>query len=414
MYTQHPFNRPAPLGAARTPAGRFIRLGSWAMAATVAATLSACGGSGSIDTSSDSSSPGTSPSGWVVTTVAGAINYAGPPNFADGPATQATLNFPAGVAAGPGGRVYIADSDHNRIRMLSADGTTVSTVAGGGTGVGPLGPGGFCNNPVDGPCASATFKNPGDMAVDASGSIYVADSLNNSIRKITNPDTSSCRVSTLAGSCVAGNTNGAGSAASFISPIGLALDGAGNVYVTDVSNNNIRKVTPGGVVTTVAGNGAKGYANGPAVSAMFNRPLGIGVDSKGNVYVADSTNNVIRKITPEGVSTFAGSGIAGATDGTGASATFDTPEGLAIDAADNLYVTNYDHASDGLSVMRKITPDGQVTTVASGCNNGISWDPMPLDAACFSTIPAISIDASGAIYAIDSSLDVLRKIAPAQ
>jgi sugar lactone lactonase YvrE len=378
----------------------------------VAATLSACGGSGGGGvTSDDSSSPGTSPSGYVVTTVAGTIGNGGEPGFADGPAAKAMFSFPSGVAAGPGGRVYVADSDNNRIRMLSADGTTVSTVAGGGTGHGA--DIGRCYNPVDGPCASATFNGPSDVAVDASGSIYVADYTSHSVRKITNPDTSSCTVSTLAGSCASGNANGTGSAASFVSPEGLTLDAAGNVYVTDVSSNNIRKITPAGVVTTVAGSGAQGYANGPAASAMFHNPWGIGVDSKGNVYVADRLNNVIRKITPEGVSTFAGSGVAGAADGVGANATFNTPYGLAIDAADNLYVTDTD--VDGRHrAVRKITPDGQVTTVAGGCDGALRPGAMPVNGACFSTLMGITIDASGAIYVIDQADALLRKIAPAQ
>jgi sugar lactone lactonase YvrE len=413
MRAQHLFSRLAPLGAAHTP----IHWGCWAAAVAAAAVLSACGGSGASGIGDDSSPPGASPSGYVVTTVAGTIdsNGEGVVGNADGPAAKARLNAPEGVAAGPGGRLYIADTGNNKIRMLSADGTTVSTVAGGGTGKGSYVSAGACYNPIDGPCASATFWSPEGIAVDAVGSIYVADFSNGSVRKIVNPGTASCMVSTLAGSCDSSHSkDGTGSAAVFGAPSGLTLDAAGNVYVADLGNYTIRKITPGGVVTTVAGNNTLGYANGPGASAMFSIPRDIAIDSKGNLYVSDTGNNVIRKITPDGmVSTFAGSGVEGATDGVGANATFIAPAGLAVDSADNLYVTAADDTEH--DIVRKITPDRQVTTVAGGCIDGnVTWGPMPVNAACFYNLTGITIDANGAIYLADESNDVIRKIAPAQ
>jgi sugar lactone lactonase YvrE len=168
-------------------------------------------------------------------------------------------------------------------------------------------------------------------------------------------------VSTIAGKRgVSGSADGLDTAARFNLPESVAVDASGNIYVADNGNNEIRKVTPAGLVSTLAGNGTAGKSNGKGSGATFNSPFGLAVDASGNIYVADSGNNLIRKITPDAtVSTFAGSGSKGAGDANGVQATFNTPAGLAIDASGNLYVSDENN-----NIIRKITPSGMVTTVA--------------------------------------------------
>ena len=188
---------------------------------------------------------------------------------------------------------------------------------------------------TDGTGTSAKFYNPTGVAVDGAGNVYVADLSNHRIRKIT----TSGVVSTLAGSGTSGYTDGTGTSAQFNSPTGVAVDGAGNVYVADQGNHRIRKITTSGVVSTLAGS-TSGYTDGTGTSAKFYNPSGVAVDGAGNVYVADQSNHRIRKITASGVvSTLAGSTY-GYTDGTGTSAKFAYPFGVAVDGAGNVYVAD--------------------------------------------------------------------------
>ncbi|MGI8550407.1 MAG: protein kinase domain-containing protein [Dehalococcoidia bacterium] len=223
-----------------------------------------------------------------VTTIAGSGGYGvGGGGLADGPGASAQFRLPTGVAVDGGGNLYVADTNNNRIRKISADGA-VSTFAGSGD-AGPSG-GGF----ADGPGDSARFNAPGGVAADLTGNVYVADTFSQRIRKITPAGT----VSTLAGSAEAGDTDGTGIAARFSNPAGLAVDSAGNVYVADASNQRIRKITTSGIVTTIAGSGAEGHADGPARLAQFDFPKGLAVDTAGSLYVADSVDNLIRKLVP--------------------------------------------------------------------------------------------------------------------
>jgi sugar lactone lactonase YvrE len=202
--------------------------------------------------------------------------------------------------------------------------------------------------------ALAAFADPFGIAISDDGAIYVADAgESNRIRKLE-PDGS---VSTFAGS-VEGYANGPGSQAAFNTPSGLAIDSKGNLFVADTGNNRIRKITPQGLVSTLSGDGSAGHADGPAAQAQFDGPIGITVDALGNVYVADTYNDRIRKITPEGnVSTIAGAGL-GYADGPANTALFDTPCGIVV-AADGALIV----ADTGNQRLRKIA-DGQVTTLS--------------------------------------------------
>ncbi len=277
----------------------------------------------------------------VVNTLAGTPGIAGAVNGAD---SLASFNRPFGVAVDGSGNVYVADAGNNLIRKIAANGT-VSNFAGTGLA-----------GAADGK-DSASFNSPLGVTVDGSGNVYVADYGNNEIRKIT----PSGVVSTLAGKAgVAGNADGLDTAARFNLPESLTVDGNGNVFVADNGNNEVRKVTPAGQVSTVAGNGSPGKINGNGSGASFNSPFGIAIDGAGNLYVADSGNNLIREISQAGqVSTFAGSGVKGSSDAGAAQATFNTPAGIVVDVAGNVYVSDENN-----NIIRKIAVNGTVSTIA--------------------------------------------------
>lgn len=242
---------------------------------------------------------------------------------------------------------------------------------------------------ADGTGAQASFNAPLGVAVDGSGNVYVADGNNRCIRKVT----PSGVVSTLAGSGTEGLADGTGTDAQFKALWSLAVDAGGNLYATDW--NCIRKITPGGVVTTLAGSEAAGFADGPASMARFAGPTGVAVDRRGNVYVADTGNYRIRKITPSGeVSTLAGGSVDGVTDGTGRQARFTAPMGLGVDAEGNLYV-----GDTGRPRVRKIVPTGVVTTYAGSGENGFA-DGTGAEAR-FSFPRSIAVDDAGHVYVVE-------------
>jgi len=264
----------------------------------------------------------------------------------------ASFSGPAGITIDASGNLYVADAGSNLIRKITTS-AVVTTLAGGDT-----------TAMTNGIGANASFSDPLGVTVDPSGNVFVADAGDNMVRMIT----PSGLVSTLAGTAVSSDSLTVNSV--FNNPTGVAVDAADNVFVADYLNNNILLVNTAGIVTTLAGTGLQGNNNGPNSSATFYYPNSVAVDANDNVYVADGINNLIRKISPNGVvSTLAGSGVAGAIDSTGTAASFNGPSGLAVDASGNVYVADTNN-----NLIRKITPAGVVTTIAGngqpGSNNG--------------------------------------------
>jgi len=321
-----------------------------------------------------------------VTTLAGT----GTAGSANGTGTAASFNNPVGVTVDAGGNIYVGDRLNNLIRKISSTGV-VTTLAGSGA-----------YGSSNGTGTAASFASPYGVAIDASGNVYVGDGGNNLIRKITPGGV----VTTFAGSGGFGSANGMGTSATFYNPQGVVADASGNIYVADMGNRMIRKITAAGIVTTLAGSGAYGSVNGSGATASFGELSGITVDTSGNVYIADGGQNRIRKITSTGVvTTLAGSGAAGSTNGTGAAASFNAPYGITVDASGNVYVSD-----NGNRKIRKITSAGEVTTLAgtgaAGSTNGIPT------VATFTNPDGLTVDASGNIYIADWGTHLIRKITP--
>jgi len=263
--------------------------------------------------------------GGVVTTLAGS----GTPAYADGTGAGASFSFPGGIALLPDGNIVVADTENHRIRIVTPAGV-VTTLAGSGTPA-------FAN----GTGAGASFWYPYGVAVLLDGNIAVVDQVNNRIRLVTYPGGV---VTTLAGSSY-GYLDGTGTGAQFGQPLAIAVLPNGNIVVADFLNHRIRLVTyPGGVVTTLAGNDATAYVDGTGAGASFKNPSGLGVTPDGNVIVGDSGTHCIRMITPSGVvTTLAGNGTLGFADGTGTDAMFNVPYGTAMLPNGNIVVADYNN-----------------------------------------------------------------------
>lgn len=374
--------------------------------------------------------------------------FAGSPSggSADGTGTAAGFTRPIGIAIDTSGNLYVADTGNDTIRKI-APGGVVTTVAGSA---------GMLGN-ADGTGAAARFNDPMGIAVDSSGNLYVTDSGNRVVRKITPAGV----VTSLAGSSTnaTGSADGTGSAARFNYPSGTALDSSGNLYVADTANHTIRKITPAGVVTTLAGlAGSGGHVDGAGSAARLNLPtgiaadangnlyvitqfyahqnritirkitsagvvstleqspnepsrmihaMGVAVDPGGNLYVTESVDSGVWKVTPAGAATLFAGGNKGSADGTGLTASFNMAVGIAIDSSGNLYVTDANS-----NTIRKITPAGVVTTLAGlpgvkGSNDGTA------SAASFNKPLGIAVDANGNLYVADYGNNAIREITPA-
>jgi uncharacterized protein (TIGR03437 family) len=326
----------------------------------------------------------------TITTVAG-----GGTAFGDGgPATSAQLSFPQGVAVDSAGNLYIADTGNSRIRIVSNG--LIATVAGNGT----------CEFSWDnGTATVAGLCNPYGVAVDSAGRVYIADAGNNRVRKVSNGV-----MATLAGNgtCGFGGDYGLATSAGLCGPYGVAVDSTGSVYIADAGNSRVRKVS-GGAIATIAGNGTQpgfGGDGGPASGAQLLQPQGVAVDSAGNLYIADTLNNRVRKVANGAITTVAGNGTSGygGDNGPATSAQLFWPLGVAVDSSGNLYIAD---ASN--HVIRKVS-NGAITTVVGNGNQGFSGDNGPALSAEMSYPSAVAVDSAGSLYIADISNHVVRKV----
>ena len=328
----------------------------------------------------------------VITTVAGngTRGFSGD----NGPPTGARLDLPSAVAVDSAGNLYIADTDNNRIREVSNG--VITTVAGGRTSLGD-----------NGPATSAQLNAPTGVTVDPAGNLYIADSGNARIRKVSN-----AVITTVAGNGTQGfsGDNGLATSAQLVNPYGLAIDPAGNLYIADSSNNLVRKVS-NGVITTVAGNGTPGFSgdNGPAASAQLASPAGVAVDSGGNLYIADSLNNLVRKVSNGVITTVAGNGTPGfgGDGGPATSAQLYAPSGIAVDSAGSLYIADTYNGS-----IRKVS-NGVITTVAGTGTPGFGGDGGPATSAQLNNPWGLAVDSAGSLYIADTGDQRVRKVSGA-
>jgi sugar lactone lactonase YvrE len=343
----------------------------------------------------------------IVQVTVGSITWSGPfipvrgtvgtlvgngyPGFEDGVGLEARMSEPLGITVDSSGSVFVADTFHQRIRKVLPNALMTSLA---GTGVR-----GFSDAfmPV-----LAQFDHPRAVAVDGSGNLFVTDSGNHRIRKISPKGF----VTTLAGSGTIGQADGMGTSAQFNAPFGVAVDRNGFVYVADRDNHRVRKISPSGMVTTLAGNGSPGSIDGLGKNAQFNLPVGIAVDQSGNVYVGGNFDYKIRKVTPNGmVTTLAGSGAPGFGDGSGDATQFNQPYGVAVDISGNVYVA--DRANHRI---RKVTPAGQVTTLAGSGSPGFADGGGAT--AQFNHPSSIALDDQGNVYIGDANNHRIRVYTP--
>jgi sugar lactone lactonase YvrE len=339
--------------------------------------------------------------GIITTTVGdGTSGYSGD----GGQTTSAMLSGPNGVALDSSGNIYIADTSNHAIRFVNVSTGLITTVAGTGISGGA----GFSGD--GGQATSANLDTPYGIALDTSGNIYIADSGNNRIRKVT---VSSSLFSTVAGTGSSGYSgDGAQATSALINyPVWSCLDTTGNVIFADLNNYVIRKVTVGtGIITTVAGNGTYGYSGdgGQATSAMLSYPYGVAMDSLGNIYIADTDNGRIRKVTISTgiITTVVGTGTNGYS-GDGGKATLATmnyPSGIALDSSENFYISDTYN-----SRIRKVTySTGNISTVAGTGVSGYSGDSGQATSAALNRPSSAALDSSGKIYFSDKFNNRIR------
>jgi trimeric autotransporter adhesin len=326
----------------------------------------------------------------VIATVAGNSypSYSGDNDFA----TKAELLRPGDVAVDSSANIYIADSGNARIRKVTSDGK-INTIVGSGT-IGYSGDGGVATK--------AALSQPMALALDASGNIYIAENGDSRIRKVD----SKGNISTLAGNGTAGPSSDGADATkvSLNFPTGVAVDGAGNVYIADTLNLRVRKVASGGAISTAAGNGNFSYSGDglAATRAQLNSPEAVAADLAGNLYIADTGNNVVRRVASDGtIASLAGNGQAGSAAGQ-----LNAPQGLAVDASGNVYIADTQNAR-----VVKVAAGGAITTVAGNGTPGYGGDGGAATGAQLSSPMGLAADTSGNLYIADFSNSRVRKVA---
>jgi sugar lactone lactonase YvrE len=353
---------------------------------------------GSITTSISNGAITTTVTSGTITTIAGS----GVAGFSGdgGPALSAELSLPVALMLDATNDLYVADYVNQRVREVTSD-RSISTVAGAPTE-------GFSGDGSQ--AATALLHLPTSVAVDAVGNLYIADSSNHRIRKVA----TSGVMSTVAGTGVPGYSGDGGPATSALlnGPVGVALDASGNLFIADYVSQRVRKVTPGGVITTIAGNGSQGYNGdgGPATSAQLNEPWGLAVDASGDVFIADVINQRVRMVTPAGViSTVAGMGAPGfAGDGGPATnAQLQFPSGVAVDRHGDLFI-----ADSGNNSVREVTPDGMINTFAGSDFQGFGGDGGPATSADLYDPTGVAVDSSGDLFVVDHNNNCIRKVTP--
>ena len=316
----------------------------------------------------------------VVTTVAGT----GVGGFGGdgGPAVQARLHFPYGLAVDSAGNLYIADLGNHRIRRVDGSGI-ITTVAGIGTG-------GFDGD--GGPALGAQLNGPRGLAVDGSDNLYIADLGNHRIRRVDG----SGSINTIAGIGKSSFSGDGGPAvgAHLYEPAGVAVDGAGNLYIADTRNNRIRRVDTSGIISTIAGNGHRGYSGdgGPAPGAELSSPGGVAVDNAGNLYIADTYNHRVRRVNPQGVITTITTQV-------------HSPGDVDVDGAGNLYVADTQH-----NRILRVDESGSSTTIAGTGKGGYGGDGGPAVAAQLWLPEGVAVDGAGNIYIADRLNHRIRRV----
>lgn len=333
----------------------------------------------------------------LITTIAGSVSgYSGD----GGTATAAKLAYPAAVAIGDSGKLYIADKQNNCIRRISPTGI-ITTIAGVPTG-------GYGGD--GGPATTARMNAPTGVAVDAAKNIYIADQGNNCIRRVS----ATGIITTIAGTGTPGYSGDGGpaTAAMLSTPVALAVDGGGNVFVADQTNNRIRKISTTGIITTVAGSGSMSGFSGDgfaATAALLSGPAGIAVTGSGALYIVDQMNNRIRMVNPAGViSTVVGSGVSGYTGdgGNALTARLSFPAGVVATDSGYIYI-----AEGNNNAIRKVDLSGIITTIAGDGSSGFAGDGGAATASRLSAPNSLAVDASGKVYVADAGNNRIRKIA---
>jgi sugar lactone lactonase YvrE len=332
----------------------------------------------------------------IITTMAGAAGKFG---FSGdgGPATQALLSYPTGIATDTSGNLHIMDLGNNRVRMVNASDGNISTIAGTGA----------VGNSGDGVLATkATFNYPMGIAVDSSGNVYIADQNNAIIRRIS----TSGIINTVAGNGQFGYSgeNVQAVKATLLAPTGVAVDASGTMYIADSGNQRIRRVDPGGIITTIAGTGTAGFSGdgASAAAATFSNPIAVALDASGAVYVADENNNRIRRFVVGGaVTTLAGTTTSVGDGGQSPQAVLVSPTGAAVDSAGNLYI-----ADKSANRIRKVTPSGTISTVAGNGQTGSSGNNGPATSAALNAPQGVAVDSAGNLYIADTSNNEIRRV----